>query len=198
MNTASPLTTARLPHKFPTDINPHHSGGPDFRAARFRLRSARASAPIRGVTRQRFRWMLIFMLIASSAFTVWSWTRPYEWNADPGARSIIVAAGLERDHSYHWLNLRLKVRPGVEHDLQLPVFLETASRPRVEPADTTLAGDVNRPIDEIFLRFWLEAGDLDGPVELHINEGTLSVRTGNGEPRMGRDGRAKNFNTRRW
>jgi len=137
------------------------------------------------------------MLVVSAAFAVWSWTRPYEWNADAGARAKIVAAGLQQDHSYHWLDLRLKVRPGMEHDLKLPVFLETASRPRVEPADTTLAGDVDRPIDEIFLRFWLETGDLDGPIQLHLNEGVLSVRTGNGEPRMSRDGRA-NFQTRRW
>jgi len=141
--------------------------------------------------------MLVLMLIASAAFAVWSWTRPYEWGADPGARSRIVAAGLQRDHSYHWLDLRLKIRPGMEHDLQLPVFLETASRPRVEPADTTLAGDVDRPIDEIFLRFWLEAGDLDGPIHLHLNEGVLSVRTGSDEPRMRQDGRA-NFQTQRW
>jgi len=141
--------------------------------------------------------MLVLLLVASAAFAVWSWTRPYEWKPDPAARSKIVAAGLERDHSYHWLNLRLKIRPGMEHDLQMPVFLETASRPRLEPADTTLAGDVDRPIDEIFFRFWLEAGDLDGPITLHINEGTLSVRVGSGEPRMGRYGRS-NFNTRRW
>ncbi len=141
--------------------------------------------------------MLYLMLAVSAAFAVWSWTRPYEWRADPATRAKIVAAGLQRDHSYHWLDLRLKVRPGMEHDLKLPVFLETASRPQVEPADTTLAGDVDRPIDEIFLRFWLESGDLDGPIQLHLNEGVLSVRTGNGEPRMSRDGRA-NFQTRRW
>jgi len=137
------------------------------------------------------------MLLASAAFTVWTWMRPYEWNADAGARGRIVAAGLQQDHSYHWLDVRLKIRPGMEHDLRLPVFLETSGRSRVEPADTTLAGDVDRPIDELFLRFWLEPGDLGGPLNLHLNEGTLTVRTGDGAPRMGRDGRA-NFNTRRW
>lgn len=137
------------------------------------------------------------MLVASATFAVWTWTRPYQWRPDEDARAKIVAAGLQRDHSFHWLDLRLKIRPGLEHDLRKPVFLETPGRARIEPADTTLAGDENRPIDEIFLRFWLEEGDLDGPITLHLNDGSLSVRTGSGEPRMHRDGRA-NFNTRRW
>ena len=137
------------------------------------------------------------MLVASAAFTVWTWTRPYEWRPDADARGKIVAASLQRDHSYHWLDLRVKIHPGMDHDLRMPVFLETRGRSRVEPADTTLAGDVDRPIDEVFLRFWLEDGDLDGPIRLHLNEGSLSVRTGSGEPRMRRDGGA-NFNTRRW
>lgn len=149
------------------------------------------------VTRQRFRMILVLMLGATAAFAVWSWTRPYEWNPDRAARGKIVAAALQQDHSYHWLDLRLEIRPDMEHDLRIPVFLETAGRARVEPADTTLAGDVDRPIDELFLRFWLEPGDLDGPLDLHLNGGKLSVRTGIGQPRMGRDGRA-NFNTRRW
>lgn len=85
----------------------------------------------------------------------------------------------------------------MKHDLQLPVFLETPSRPRVEAADTTLAGDMERPINELFLRFWLEDGDLDGPIHLHLNEGTLSVRNGSGAPKMNRNGRA-NFQTRNW
>lgn len=137
------------------------------------------------------------MLVASAAFAVWSWMRPYEWGADPEARAKIVAVSLQRDHSYHWLDVRLKIRPGMEHDLQIPVYLKTAARPRVEAADTTLAGDVDRPIDELFLRFWLESGDLDGPINLHLNDGTLSVRNGNGEPKMGNDGRS-HFQTRNW
>ena len=137
------------------------------------------------------------MLVASAVFAVWSWTRPYEWRPDPAARGKIVATGLQRDHSYHWLDVRLKLRPGMEHDLRKPVFLETGGRPRIEPADTTLAGDVEQPIDEIFLRFWLEEGDLDGPISLHVNDGSLSVRSGSGVPRMRRNG-SMNFNTRRW
>lgn len=137
------------------------------------------------------------MLVASAAFAIWSWTRPYEWRPDPAARATIAAASLQKDHSYHWLDIRLKIRPGTEHDLQTPVFLETAARPRIEAADTTLAGDIDRPIDEIFLRFWLESGDLDGPVDLHLNGGTLNVRSGSGEPKMGRDGR-RHFQTRNW
>jgi len=137
------------------------------------------------------------MLAASAVFALWSWTRPYEWRSDPAAGCRIVAAALERDHSYHWLEIRLKVRTGAGHDLRKPVFLETSARPRVEPADTTLSGDADKPIDEIFLKFWLEPGDLDGPITLHLNDGALSVRTGSGVPATGADRRA-HFATRRW
>lgn len=137
------------------------------------------------------------MLAATAGYTVWSWTRPYAWDPDPGARAKIVAVSLQSDHSYHWLEVRLKFQPGAEHDLHKPVFLETAARERIEAADTTLAGNVDRPIDELFLRFWLERGDLDGPIDLHLNEGSLNVRTGSGEPKMTRDGR-RHFQTRNW
>jgi len=150
-----------------------------------------------GVTRQRFRAILIAILLASAAFAIGSWMRPYEWRADREAGATIVAASLQRDHSFHWLDVRVKIRTDSDHDLLKPVFLETSQRPRVEPADTTLAGTSGRPIDEIFLRFWLEPGDLDGPISLHLNDGTLSVRTGAGEPRLRRDGTAT-FHTRRW
>lgn len=149
------------------------------------------------MTRRNFRILMVVILAVLSAFAIWSWTRPYEWRPDAGAGCVVVAAGLQRDHSYHWLDLRLKVRGGNGHDLRKPVFLETAGRPRVEPADTTLSGDAENPIDELFLRFWLEPGDLDGPLSLHLNDGVLSIRTGHGEPRLDREGRAV-FHTRRW
>lgn len=149
------------------------------------------------MTRQRFRFALYLILATTAVFAVWSWTRPYAWRPDPAANCRIVAAAVERDHSYRWLELRLKVRSDAEHDLRKPVFLETAARPRVEPADTTISGDADKPIDEVFLKFWLEPGDLAGPITLHLNDGTLSVRTGSGEPRFGSDRRA-HFSTRRW
>ncbi len=137
------------------------------------------------------------MLAVSAAFVVWTWIRPYEWRADPGAKAVIVASSVRQDHSYHWLDIRLGIRDGMEHDLRKPVFLETAGRSRIEPADTTLAGDTDRPIDELFLRFWLEEGDFDGPIHLHLNDGRLNVRSGSGEPRLHRNGEAS-FQTRRW
>lgn len=137
------------------------------------------------------------MCIASAIFTIWSWTRPYAWRPDPEARATIVAASLQRDHSYFWLDLRLKIRPGMDHDLEQPIFLETEKTARLELADTTLAGTADKPIEEIFLRFWIEKGDLAGPINLHINHGTLSVRAGQGEPKLGDDGR-KHFQTKHW
>ena len=152
---------------------------------------------MRGVTRQRFRFLLAAMLAATAAIAVWTWIRPYAWNPDPEARAKIVAVTLQKDHSYHWLDIRLKIRPDMEHDLRKPVFLKTRAHPRLEPADTTLSGKTDRPVDELFLRFWLEEGDLDGPIHLHLNDGILNVRAGSGAPRMKRDGRA-NFQSRNW
>jgi hypothetical protein len=140
---------------------------------------------------------LFLLLAASAAFAVWTWTRPYDWRPDPAAGCRVVAAAVERDRSYHWLELRLKVRPDFEHDLRKPVFLTTAAHQRLEPADTTLSGAVDKPIDEIFLKFWLEPGDLDGPITLHLNDGSLRVRSGSGIPATDSTGRAQ-FTTHRW
>lgn len=137
------------------------------------------------------------LLTAAAAFAGWSWTRPYEWRPDPLAGCTIVTAGLIRDHSYHWLDLHLDVRQDAEHDLRKPVFLETAARPRVEPADTRLDGHAEKPITNLHLRFWLEAGDLDGPLTLHLNDGSLSVRTGAGEPRL-RGDLGTTFRSQHW
>lgn len=186
---------AKLPPKIPFSIIP--TGGSDIRAARFRLHPNAPSAPIRLVTRQRFRAILAVMLVASAIFAIWSWTRPYQFRPDPDARATIVAASLQRDHSYHWLDIRVRIRPDAEHNLSRPIFLKSQNREKIDPADTTLAGVTGRPIDEIFLRFWLEEGDLDGPLTLHLNDGTLSIRNGSGEPRLRRDGSAT-FNTHRW
>ena len=66
-----------------------------------------------------------------------------------------------------------------------------------EPADTTSAGTTQQPITEIWLKFWLEPTDLDGPLILHLNDGKLVVKASNGPPDLG-SSNSYNFTTNRW
>jgi hypothetical protein len=141
--------------------------------------------------------LLGIMLAVSAVFAAWSWFRPYEWQADPGAGGRVVAAEVTRDHSFFWVHVHVRVLPGTEHDLRTPVRLHTAGGRELEPAETTLGGSAGQPISELWLKFWLEEQDWTGPLELQMNEGKLRVRSGSGVPPLGSSGR-KNFTTNRW
>lgn len=140
--------------------------------------------------------LLLISLTLSLVFAGWQWLRPYDWNADPAARYHIVHASLERDHSYHWLGLRLDHTTGDDHDLSRPVRLVTAAGREIEPADITMEGTPEEGVSGLAFRFWLEKGDLDGPLDLRLNGGTLRVRSGSGEPAL-KDG-IRHFSTSRW
>jgi hypothetical protein len=136
-------------------------------------------------------------LFASAAFAGWSWFRPYAWSSDPGARCKIVETLVTRDQSFYWLNVRLKVNSSAAHELQKPVTLETARGIKLEPADTTFAGNDAQPVSEIWFKFWLEAADLDGPLTLFLNDGKLTVKSGKSAPELG-NSTYRNFTTDRW
>lgn len=125
--------------------------------------------------------ILTIALVLVSAFAAWSWFRPYEWKADPVARFQVRQVRVTRDHSNFWVDVFLK---GANHDLQKPVSLETASGKSLEPADTTLSGDEGKGITELWFRFWLDSADLAGPLKLHLNDGTLVLRSGSGTPAL--------------
>jgi hypothetical protein len=126
--------------------------------------------------------LLSLCLAAASLFAAWTWLRPYEWNADPGARYRIVHTSLEEDHSYFWLGIRLEQAGVPSHDLLKPVRLLTADGREIEPADTQMEGDAAKPVDGLAFRFWLEEKDLGGPLKLRLNDGTLTVRSGSAVP----------------
>lgn len=154
------------------------------------------------MNRFAFRCLLVGLLLVSAAFAAWTWLRPYQWDSDPQARTRIVGCEVEADHSNFWLTLHLKMLKDeegrvLEHDLMKPVRLVTASGREIEPADTTLAGDKDQPISSIWLKFWLEQEDLNGPVILKINEGELKVRSGSGQPKLSSSGR-RHFVTHSW
>ncbi len=147
--------------------------------------------------RDKVRIILMVGLAISFAFAAWSWLRPYAWRPDPAARCKVVETLVTRDGSFNWVNVHLKVNSGSEHDLTQPVVLETAGGGRIGPADTTFGGsDLKRP-DEIWFRFWLDQNDLDGPLTLRINGGSLAVKSSSGMPAL-EDGASRNFTTHRW
>lgn len=130
----------------------------------------------------RRAWILLALLVPCLAGASWYWLRPYQSGADPAARMTIRFASLERDHSFFWLGLVLEARDGSRHDLEKPLRLVLADGRELEAADTTLQGSPDQPIEALALRFWIEEGDLDGPLRLRLNDGELSVRRGSGAP----------------
>ncbi len=149
------------------------------------------------VSRTTFRIILVALLVISGAFAAWSWLRPYEWSADAKADCVITGAQLVHDHSYYWLNLQLVVSDGQQHDLQKPIRLVLSDGRKLQAADTTLEGNEQKNIHKIWLKFWLHERDLTGPLHLQVNEGTLSVRSGRGIPKLRPDG-SRYFVTHRW
>jgi hypothetical protein len=150
-----------------------------------------------GVKRPTLRVCLIVALVVSSAFAAWSWLQPYSWSADPAARCKVIGSQVKKDRSYFWLDVRLKVAPGQTHDLMKPVRLITAAGRELEPADTTLGGETGGGTTDLWFKFWLETADLDGPLKLRINDGSLVIRSGYGIPQLGSSD-MKYFTTSRW
>ena len=139
---------------------------------------------------------MVLLLITASA-TAWVWLRPYEWRPDAGARFRIEGVVLTRDHANHWLDVRLKKAGDAPHDLQKPVRLMIGAGRELAPAETTLIGEEGKGTTGIWLRFWLEPGDLNGPIRLHLNDGILLVKASQGEPQLGTSAR-KFMNSTHW
>lgn len=149
------------------------------------------------VKRTTLRAILVLALLASSAFAAWSWLRPYAWNPDPAARCKIEGAQVRKDQSYHWVDLHLKINPGQTHDLAKPVRLLTHAGRELEPADTTLGGDQGGGTTDLWFKFWLEPGDIEGPLTLLINDGKLLVKSESGVPDLG-ETNVKYYVTQHW
>ena len=159
-----------------------------------------ATLPARSATcvpRRILRYSLLVCLLVSTAFAAWGWFRPYAWRSDSAARCKIAEVLVTRDHSYFWLDVHLKVTPGMVHDLRKPVFLQNSAGKAFEPADTTLSGDDGRSTSEIWFKFWLDTPDFGGPLSLHLNDGTLVIRSGSGAPPLGNSA-FRNFTTTEW
>ncbi len=147
--------------------------------------------------RRILRHSLLVCLLISAAFAAWSCFRPYAWRPDPAARCKVVETLVTRDQSFFWVDVHLKVNPGMTHDLQKTVRLETATGARHEPADTAFAGNDGHGTTEIWFKFWLEPADLAGPLTLHLNDGKLLIKNGNNVPELATS-TYRNFNINHW
>jgi len=142
------------------------------------------------------KWLAV-VLVAAVVFATWSWLRPYEWRPDAGARFQIVGVEVTRDQSYHWVQVHLKRQGPLPHDLLKPVRLVLGSGRELEPADTRLLGTPEQGTTELWFKFWLEPGELAGPLRLRLNDGVLTVKKNTGEPALGIDGQ-QYFNSTHW
>lgn len=149
------------------------------------------------MNRKRLRIFLGIALLPAIAFAAWGWLRPYAWRADPAARAKVAGVLVTRDQSYFWLEAHLKMNPGEEHDLRQAVLLETPAG-KLAPADTTFGGSGGgKGTTELWFKFWLNEQQASGPLTLHLNEGTLSIRTRLGPPALGA-GSSRYFNINSW
>lgn len=147
--------------------------------------------------RRRLSIVLWLSLLLAGLFAAWMWLRPYDGNPDPAARCRIVAAEVSRDRSYYWLHIHLEVDSGSSHDLAKPVRLRTADGVAHQPADSTFGAIDGRDPRELWFKFWLEEKDLQGPLTLHLNDGSLVVKSDRGFPGL-ESGDKRNFTTHRW
>lgn len=189
--TASKATRVTDPRfqRIPTD-------GPE-RVRPFSFTRGGGEGSLRCVKRSLFRKFLFLLLIGSALFAAAVWLLPYEWGADPGARFKISAVQVKRDRTYYWLTAHLKKSGDGEHDLRKPVTLVLGDGREMEPADTTFSGEMGPGTTEIWFKFWLDENDLKGPLVLHLNDGSLKVKSSADLPRIGSGG-MRTFSNHRW
>jgi hypothetical protein len=153
---------------------------------------------------------LFFLILAlpTLGIAIWQWwPRPYDPAQDTSASCRIDFTRLTRDLSYHWLDVHLKVDDPQSFQLDRRWQLETSADARRQPAGLTLEGSgskVDSPdspgmalTEALTVRFWLEPGDLDGPLTLLIGEARLPIRHGRDTPALD-DGEARLFRDSDW
>lgn len=134
---------------------------------------------------------MVAALALALAFAGWQRLRPYDWHADPAVGYRIVSAAVEPDQSFAWLTLELKRRDEGDVSFDQPFKLVTAAGREIGPVE--IQGGLTRDTTEIHLRYWLEAADFAGPLQLRFQSGTLVVRQGDSRPAT-----ARLHSTSRW
>ena len=152
--------------------------------------------PVR-VKLSALRGFLIVCLLVSASFAAWAWFRPYAWKVDPDARCKVVGCQVTKDRLNYWVDAHLHVARGQTHDLLKPVRLVTAAGRELEPAETSFAGSEAGGTTDLWFKFWLESGDIEGPLVLRINDGALEIKADTGMPTLG-SSNVRNFVTNHW
>jgi len=149
------------------------------------------------VKRKSFRIILLATFVVTAGFAAWAWFRPYQWKSPDEARCRVLGCQVKQDRSNYWVTIHLKLHKGQEHDLMQAVRLITADDRRIEPADTTLGGTDEEGTTDLWFKFWLEKEDMNGALNLEINEGVLSIRVDSGLPDLDSSG-SEYFVTNQW
>lgn len=131
--------------------------------------------------RQTIRLTLAILLVLVTALAAWTWSAGYDREPDEKARFKIIGAQVKRDRSNAWLDVHLRKNGDQEHDFRKPVRLVTADGTQHQPADNTFSGSPETGFTDIWFKFWLEEKDLEGRINLLLNDGKLRVKT-NVEP----------------
>ena len=137
--------------------------------------------------RQMIRLSLAVLVVLTTALAAWVWSAEYDANPDEKARFRIEGAQLTKDRSNAWLEIHLKKSGDAEHDLRKKVRLVTADGTEHEPAKNTFAGSPEKGFTDIWFKFWLEEKDLEGQMNLLINDGKLRVKTSQAAPEWNSD-----------
>jgi hypothetical protein len=137
-------------------------------------------------------WVLLLASVAAALWALKSGGSEAEWEAGPGvselktaeARVTVLRGSLERDYGNARLDLEVKIRneglhplvlvppkvrllAGATGDREVPPFFLPAERP------PEVAG---KTVSEVMLRYWLEAGDLGGPLVLELEGEKVPVK----------------------
>ena len=167
------------------------------RSARFSFAERVRLGSVGGVQTRAGRWVLAGMLVFSAAFAAWTWLRPYEWGPDPKAKAEIVGVELRRDHSYYWLTVHVRAKGDEPLDLSVPTRLVVRKEGDVQPADTRVGGAPESGFREAWFQFWLESGQVSGPLTLGLQGGSLSVKSSGEMPKLA-NGTSRHYTTHRW
>ncbi|MFK7850450.1 MAG: hypothetical protein AB8D78_05670 [Akkermansiaceae bacterium] len=134
--------------------------------------------------RQMIRLAMATVLVLVTIIAALVWSGDYEKNPDPAAVFHIEGVRLEADHGYMWLEAHLRKSQKEKHDLLKPVRLITSNGKKHEAADTTFAGTPETGFTDIWLKFWLEKTELEGPIYLEINDGELTIKNSDPIPEL--------------
>jgi hypothetical protein len=108
----------------------------------------------------------------------------YEKETDARARFQTEAVQIEPDRGYVWLKIHLKRSGEEQHDLMKPVRLIAHDGQPREPDNMELAGNPEQGFTDLWFSFWMEKHELEGKINLQINDGILKIKESDPIPKL--------------